>query len=244
MDLKLIISTFFVIFLAELGDKTQFAAMAASAGCNKPVSILIGSVLALSLSSVIAVAAGSLIGNLIPARYIKIAAGVLFIVFGLLYLKEAFGPEVSSKAVPKEDVCTTIIENPILRAAQGFENAEVEMLRSAREKITKPGCLEVLDSIIAQELGHINVLQSLTADELHSSEEDLLKHKNLNSNCSCGDAENELLAELYERECSMAEFYRIMSEKTKIASVRLSLMRLFEEEKEHAKRIGRLIDIA
>jgi len=89
VDLKLIISTFFLIFLAELGDKTQLTALAASAGCNKPLSVLLGASLALVFSSVLAVAIGSLIGEHFPVKYVKLAAGVLFIVFGVLCIKEA-----------------------------------------------------------------------------------------------------------------------------------------------------------
>jgi putative Ca2+/H+ antiporter (TMEM165/GDT1 family) len=47
MDWKLILSTFGVIFLAELGDKTQLAAVTLSASTRKPLAVFIGASLAL-----------------------------------------------------------------------------------------------------------------------------------------------------------------------------------------------------
>jgi uncharacterized membrane protein len=122
MDWKLIFSTFLVIFLAELGDKTQLASMAASAGSNQPFSVLTGAVLALTLSSAIAVAAGALFGKFIPIRYIKIAAGAVFILFGVLYFKDAFMKE--KEAAQEQSEVGVFMGNPLLRTAKTFEERE------------------------------------------------------------------------------------------------------------------------
>ncbi len=238
MDFKLIISTFFVIFLAELGDKTQFAAMAASAGSNKPVSILIGAILALTISSVIAVAAGTVIGNLIPVRYIKIAAGILFIIFGLLYIRESF---ITNEIQREPAESCGVLENPIVKAAKAFENEEMNMLSAAKEKITESGCRAVIDGMIEQEKGHINILQSIAYEETPTFSEDFKDHQFLTETLSCSEEDNEILRNLYEREKAMAEFYRIMSEKNRIASAKSAFQKLYHEEKEHARKIKRLL---
>lgn len=86
MDWKLALSTFVAVFLAELGDKTQLATFSLAAEGSSKMSVFMGAALALVATTVIAVFAGGLIGQLIPPIYIKRAAGVLFIVLGAFYL--------------------------------------------------------------------------------------------------------------------------------------------------------------
>ena len=47
MDLRVLLTTFGVIFLAEMGDKTQLAAMTMAADSKKPWAVFIGASLAL-----------------------------------------------------------------------------------------------------------------------------------------------------------------------------------------------------
>lgn len=83
MDMNVFTSTFILIFLAEMGDKTQFAALAASAGTKSTWSVLLAVVLALSLAGVLGVLAGKLVGNFMDPRYMKWVSGPLFIAVGL-----------------------------------------------------------------------------------------------------------------------------------------------------------------
>lgn len=77
------LTTFGLIFLAELGDKTQLATFAFSAESPSRLSVFIGSATALVLTSLVAVLFGGLVGKWIPANTIKISAGILFILLGL-----------------------------------------------------------------------------------------------------------------------------------------------------------------
>jgi putative Ca2+/H+ antiporter (TMEM165/GDT1 family) len=79
-----------VIFLAEMGDKTQLAAMTMSAQSKRPWAVFIGSALALTAVSAIGVVVGSVVGNYIPLVWIKRAAAVAFIVIGVLILMDKF----------------------------------------------------------------------------------------------------------------------------------------------------------
>lgn len=85
--LKTIFYTFFLVFIAELGDKTQLATMLLSAKSNSIISVFIGSSLALVCSSFIGVFAGAYITRFVPPSYIQNAAGVLFILMGFLILR-------------------------------------------------------------------------------------------------------------------------------------------------------------
>ena len=78
------ITTFGLVFLAEFGDKTQLATFCLSADCGSSrISVFLGSVGALVLSSLLAVFFGNAISRFIPPDYIKIGAGVFFILAGM-----------------------------------------------------------------------------------------------------------------------------------------------------------------
>jgi len=83
MDWKVFGTTFLTIFIAELGDKTQFAAIAASAGSKSTMSILLAVVLALGLAGTIGVALGSFLGHLLNPVTMKWVSGCAFIAVGL-----------------------------------------------------------------------------------------------------------------------------------------------------------------
>jgi putative Ca2+/H+ antiporter (TMEM165/GDT1 family) len=82
MDLKLLMTTFGMVFLAELGDKTQIATFCFSAECDSRLSVFLGSAGALVLSSLIAVMLGGWVSRLIPPVAIKMGAGIFFLVVG------------------------------------------------------------------------------------------------------------------------------------------------------------------
>jgi len=86
VDWRILASTFGLIFLAELGDKTQLAAIALSAESKSPVAVFVGAVLALGLVTLIGVTIGGTVTRVIPARYIRMAAGALFIALGAFML--------------------------------------------------------------------------------------------------------------------------------------------------------------
>lgn len=83
MDIKLMLTTFGLVFLAELGDKTQLAAFCLSANCDSKLSVFLGSASALVVSSLLAVLLGGIIGRFVSPQYIKIGAGLFFILVGL-----------------------------------------------------------------------------------------------------------------------------------------------------------------
>lgn len=86
MDWKVLASTFASIFLAELGDKTQLAGLALSAGSRSKWSVFFGSALALVLTSAIAVGAGEAVSKVVSPLWLRRAAGVAFVVMGVLFL--------------------------------------------------------------------------------------------------------------------------------------------------------------
>ncbi|OGS70179.1 MAG: hypothetical protein A2Y96_02815 [Firmicutes bacterium RBG_13_65_8] len=84
MDWKVLWATFGLIFLAELGDKTQLTTMALSAQSRSPVSVFLGAAAALTLTSLIGVLLGGVIHRFVPAQVIQVGSGLMFLVVGLL----------------------------------------------------------------------------------------------------------------------------------------------------------------
>ena len=90
MDLKVLFVVFGTVFLAELGDKTQLATVLfASKPSVSLVTVFVGASLALILSSLIAVAAGSVISQYVDPRYLSYIAGAGFIVIGIWTIVQA-----------------------------------------------------------------------------------------------------------------------------------------------------------
>jgi putative Ca2+/H+ antiporter (TMEM165/GDT1 family) len=90
MDLRVLLTTFGIIFLAEMGDKTQLAAMTMAADSKKPWAVFIGSSFALVAVSALGVVVGSVIGTYVPLEWVKRVAAVAFIVIGILMLAGKF----------------------------------------------------------------------------------------------------------------------------------------------------------
>ncbi len=84
MDLKILLTVFGAVFIAELGDKTQLATMLFAA--DKDVSkltVFLGASLALIVASGIGVLAGGVVSQYISEKHLQYVAGVGFICIGI-----------------------------------------------------------------------------------------------------------------------------------------------------------------
>lgn len=87
MDIKMLVTVFSAVFIAELGDKTQLATMLFAA--DREVSkwtVFIGASLALVCTSALGVAAGMVLSNYVSERQISWVAGLGFIAIGVWIL--------------------------------------------------------------------------------------------------------------------------------------------------------------
>ena len=76
-------ATFVTIFLAELGDKTQLAAMAASAKSGELWAVFLAASLALVVATALGVLVGGTLFKYVPPHYIKYVSGLAFICVGV-----------------------------------------------------------------------------------------------------------------------------------------------------------------
>jgi len=90
MDWKIFVTIFGVIFIAELGDKTQLATMLFAS--DKEVSklaVFVAASFALIVATAIGVLAGSLLSAYINEKYLHYIAGAGFVAIGLFTLYHA-----------------------------------------------------------------------------------------------------------------------------------------------------------
>ena len=90
MDIKLFLTVFGTVFLAELGDKTQLATLLfATKQSVSLVTVFAGASLALIVATGVAVVGGSLVSHYIDPRYLSYAAGAGFVLIGIWTIWQA-----------------------------------------------------------------------------------------------------------------------------------------------------------
>lgn len=75
-----------LVFVAELGDKTQLVALGFGAR-HRVLPVLVGMFIAYATANLLAVAVGGLLGAALPTRGLGLAGGVLFLAFAVWSLR-------------------------------------------------------------------------------------------------------------------------------------------------------------
>src|ERR1700749_4020118 len=82
ISISLVLSTFFIIFIAELPDKTALAALILAFRFRSR-DVILGAGAAFAIQTIIGVAAGSVL-TLLPVMAIRVAAGLGFLLLAFL----------------------------------------------------------------------------------------------------------------------------------------------------------------
>lgn len=83
MDLRVWLSSFLALFLAELGDKTQLTVITLSASTRKPWTVFLGGAAALVLITALAAWAGAAVTRVVPEPVLRRGAALLFVGMGV-----------------------------------------------------------------------------------------------------------------------------------------------------------------
>ena len=84
MDFQLFAVAFTTVFISELGDKSQLAAIALGGSSASPKAVFLGSACALLLASLLGVILGGSTALLFPEKVVK---GIAAVGFGLLAVR-------------------------------------------------------------------------------------------------------------------------------------------------------------
>ena len=89
MDWLALASTFGLVFLAEMGDKTQLAVVTQTCKYGRPWAVFAGATLGLVSVTALGVAGGQILGRFVPPSVLQAVASAAFVVMGLLIALEA-----------------------------------------------------------------------------------------------------------------------------------------------------------
>ncbi len=78
--------TFFLVFLAEFGDKSQLVAMTLAAR-YRPLPVVIGAVVAFSVLNLLGVLFGAAVAQWVPSWIVAVVVAVLFFIFAFQALR-------------------------------------------------------------------------------------------------------------------------------------------------------------
>lgn len=82
IDWRIFLSTFALVFMAELGDKTQLATLAMAASNRSRWAVFGGAALALVTITFMSVVVCELLVKVVPVELVKRVSGVVFILIG------------------------------------------------------------------------------------------------------------------------------------------------------------------
>jgi putative Ca2+/H+ antiporter (TMEM165/GDT1 family) len=137
-----------VVFVAELGDKTQLVAVGVGAR-YRLAPVLAGVALGYVASVTLSVVIGSLLGAALPTRAIGIVGGVLFIGFAVWTLRSALRGDV-------DPVRPSDAGAPVSPFEEGSDQAAAETTGSVRVAVT------VATLMFVAELGDKTMLATAT----------------------------------------------------------------------------------
>jgi Ca2+/H+ antiporter, TMEM165/GDT1 family len=252
MNWQIFISTFLLIFLAELGDKTQLAVMAQSAGSSSRWMVFAAGSLALILSTAVGVLAGGLLRRWMPdVSTIRICGGLMFLLFGVAMLTDV----VRKKRKETQSVAISAPDNwmsrHVIQHAMMFEAAAAEKYTelAAREKDVARQAL--YNWLAEEERAHMKAMKAglLIADEEHHIQMtsamvgDLPPRESLLmlAGATGRDYRTEL-SEAIEGEEAQVKFYEALATHCKIPRLKDTFQMLARAEDIHASKLRAILN--
>jgi rubrerythrin len=176
MDFKILFASFALVFLAELGDKTQLTALAFSTRFNSPWAVFIGTSLALIATTALAVLLGSALSRVLPPKIMQISSAVMFILIGLFLLVNIArrAPAEDQEATPEKTEAAIqprgTVFNLVMSQAATFEERIIAYLDELSAQLEPGPDKETLDCIISEDRQHLVSLSDLRSSQTSAAE--------------------------------------------------------------------------
>jgi hypothetical protein len=231
MKWQILISSFGLVFLAELGDKTQLAALAFSAQSQRPWSVFLGTSLALVCSSALAVGCGSLLAQFIVPKYLELGAAILFVVVGLVLLinmaRRAPIEEQTKEPVGSEP---GLVSRFVIQRVVPFEEELADFAAAQAEQVED---LSLRRELLAVAEAHRHHGESLGTIPCHDQDQLPVSMDRIQDDVARAEAElgeDDPVALVIRKQEAAAEFYIALASLVKIHAARDTLRDLAAEE--------------
>lgn len=244
MNWPLFFSTFTLIFLAELGDKTQLAVMSQSASSSSKWTVFAAGVLALSASTAIGVLAGDLIRKFVPdERVIKFVGGALFLVFGAVMLREGFQPKEAAPAQPALGLSQIEgwMGRFVVQQAAVFERAAFEDYEALAARSLDPDEKAVFTRLAQEERWHheamVGAISAGREKDIAITSEMAGSLPPLDDLMQDAARASKEVEHAIEHERAMAQFYQVLAKQCSIPRLRETFHALAVAEGNHVQRL-------
>ncbi len=258
MNIKVLLASFVVVFLAELGDKTQLTALAFSSQSRSPWAVFIGTSLALVCATALAVAFGEVLGRHVPARLLHLCSAVMFVLIGLVLLVNlargtSAGPEADVS--PEEQGQSGMgVEGAVSafvgRQAVAFEEDMLALVEQTTATVAPGPIQQVLQRIAGRHREHIRAitglgetigeagLKTLDAELARAAPGAIVADYARSANM---DAENALIT-IMRRQEALAQFYIALGRMISLHGAKDTLRGLAMEEIRLANELCSLVN--
>ena len=228
MNLKVLLASFCLIFLAELGDKTQLTALAFSTSSRSPWSVFLGTSLALICTTALAVVCGEALTRWIPVKILHLASAVMFVLVGLILLVNLARKAPAEEAAPAAPAGTGAavpagpLSSFIGRQAVAFEEDLATFIHENAPKVRDPESRRALALLEEKHRAHAAALAGIGAAA------DAARVVEMDADLARGDHAR-LLGSLREADASLpadATFDRIIRRQEAAAEFYIALAQL------------------
>lgn len=256
MDWKTLLLSFSIVFLAELGDKTQLTALALTTSRGGGTwAVFIGASLALISTTALAVLCGSFLSRFLPERYLHLVSAVLFIVMGVALLVSMVWKSTAKAAEPVPSATAAVVgkasrrpslrEGLLIRQLAAFERRLAADIDKQIADMPDCACREALATMAAAHRGHRQAIVAMSEQarlEEPASERAGEISGMVDKLSQCAEKIQEPLEAIIRKQEAAAEFYVAMAQLVSQHQLRDELRRLAGEELRMAEQLCTLVN--
>jgi len=247
MNAKVLLASFCLVFLAELGDKTQLTALAFSTSSRSPWSVFVGTSLALICTTALAVVCGELLSRWVPERVLHLVSAVMFVLVGLFLLVNLARKAPAEKAppAPSPAIEGAAVAPPgalsafVGRQAVAFEEDLAAFIRENAPAVADPAVRQALERLEQRHQAHAATVTAI------GSEADAARRAQMDRDLSQGDPQRllavlrtadaalpkgDVTTRIIRRQEAAAEFYIALAQLVRFHEARDTLRALAMEE--------------
>lgn len=262
MDWKTLLLSFSIVFLAELGDKTQLTALTLTTSRGGGTwAVFIGASMALVTTTALAVLCGNFLSRYLPEKYLHLGSALLFIVMGVALLvgmvwKSSAKPAATAEPTPASAAAAvsqtsgaarrpSFREGLLIRQLAAFERRLVADIDKQIARMPDCDCRKALVTMAAAHRGHgqsIVAMRDQARQEEPSSQRAGTISGMVDKLCQCTEEIHEPIEAIIRKQEAAAEFYVAMAQLVSQHQLRDELRRLAGEELRMAEQLCSLVN--